>query len=256
MESSGKSRRRPGGLWDISFIKKRVWKVYGQLFIFRWSCQLSVFSFLDIFYPFSSWILGISADQEKAASKAAGRTNGGRISNGNAAGKYFASGGICCGERLSGGSEGAEKIYEQDAFILKEFRYLVGQIGLNRTVEALLMELGKRSHVEDIQNFAEVFYTAKRTGGDLLAIIRNTVSEIQQKQETRQEIATSLSGKVMEQNMMSVIPLLILGYVKLTSPGFLDAMYGNWVGIVIMSICFIVYLTAYFWGRKIIDIQV
>ena len=72
-----------------------------------------------------------------------------------------------------------EKIYEQDAFILKEFRYLVGQIGLNRTVEALLMELGKRSHVEDIQNFAEVFYTAKRTGGDLLAIIRNTVSEIQ-----------------------------------------------------------------------------
>lgn len=149
-----------------------------------------------------------------------------------------------------------EKIYGEDDFILKEFRYLVGQIGLNRTVESLLTELGQRSHVEDIQNFAEVFYTAKRTGGDLLAIIRNTVSEIQQKQETRQEITASLSGKVMEQNTMSVIPLFILGYVKLTSPGFLDAMYGNVAGIMIMSICFMVYLIAYFWGKKIMDIQV
>lgn len=149
-----------------------------------------------------------------------------------------------------------EKIYEEDAFILKEFRYFVSQLGLNRTVESLLAELGERSHAEDIRNFAEVFYTAKRTGGDLLAIIRNTVSEIQQKQETRQEIAASLSGKIMEQNMMSLIPLFILGYVKLTSPGFLDAMYGNLAGIFIMSVCFIVYLAAYFWGRRIMDIQV
>lgn len=148
------------------------------------------------------------------------------------------------------------KIYEEESFIVREFQYIVNQIGLNRTVESLLIELGERSHVEDIQNFAEIFYTAKRTGGDLMAIIHNTVSCIQQKQETRQEIETMLSGKRMEQAMMSVIPLFILGYIDVTSPGFLDAMYHNTAGIVIMLICLCVYLLAYFWGRKIMHIRV
>ena len=149
-----------------------------------------------------------------------------------------------------------QKIYEEDAFIVQEFRFIVSQVGLNRTIESLLMELGQRSQVEDIRNFAEVFYTAKRTGGDLMAIIQNTVSCIRQKQETRMEIETGLSGKVMEQNMMSVIPLFILGYVKLTSPGFLDVMYHNTAGISIMLLCFVMYLAAYFWGRKIIHIRI
>lgn len=149
-----------------------------------------------------------------------------------------------------------EKIYDADTFIIREFRYLVSQMGLNRTIESLLMDLGQRSHVEDIRNFAEVFYIAKRTGGDLMAIIQNTVSAIQQKQETRMEIATCLSGKLMEQNMMSVIPIFILGYVKLTSPGFLNVMYHNLTGVVIMVFCLILYIIAYFWGRKIMHIRV
>lgn len=149
-----------------------------------------------------------------------------------------------------------EKIYDQDAFILQEFYFLVKQIGLNRTVEALLMDLGNRSGVEDIRNFAEVFSTAKRTGGDLIAITRNTVSSIQQKQETQQGIETSLSGKVMERNMMSAIPLFMIGYVEMTSPGFLDAMYHNAAGITVMSVCLLIYGIAFLWGRKVTDIQV
>lgn len=149
-----------------------------------------------------------------------------------------------------------EKIYAQDAFIIREFRFLVKQIGLNRTVETLLMDLGNRSGVEDIRNFAEVFSTAKRTGGDLIAITRNTVSSIQQKQETQQEIETSLSGKIMERNIMSVIPLFMIGYVEMTSPGFLDGMYHNAAGIAVMSACLFIYGIAYLWGRKVTEIQV
>lgn len=149
-----------------------------------------------------------------------------------------------------------EKIYGQEEFIVREFQYIVNQLSLNRTIEALLMDLGQRSHVEDIRNFGEVFCIAKRTGGDLMAVIRNTVSCIQQKQETKQEIDTSLAGKRMEQDMMSAIPLLILGYVRLTSPGFLDPMYETGVGMMVMAVCFAGYLLAYFWGRKIMGIQV
>lgn len=149
-----------------------------------------------------------------------------------------------------------KKIYEEDAFIVQEFRYIVSQVSFNRPMEILLLDLGQRSYVEDIQSFAEVFFTAKRTGGDLMAIIQNTVCCIQQKRETQREIETCLSGKRMEQNMMSVIPLFMLGYVKLTSPGFLDSLYHNVVGVTVMAGCFGVYLLAYIWGRRIMHIRV
>ena len=148
------------------------------------------------------------------------------------------------------------KIYPKDAFIIQEFQHIVVQIGLNDTVENLLLDLGCRSHTEDIRNFAEVFYTARRSGGDLTAIIRNTISGIWQKEETRQEIETVLSGKQMEQRMMNVIPLFILAYVHLTSPGFMDSMYHNLPGILLMTGSLAVYLFAALWGRKIMHIVV
>ena len=148
------------------------------------------------------------------------------------------------------------KIYPEQSFIVKEFGFITGQNELNRSIESLLMDLGKRSHAEDIRNFAEVFCTAKRTGGDLITVIRNTVSCIQQKQETRMEIETNLAGKIMEQNMMSMIPVGILGYVNMTSPDFLEVMYCEPMGQSVMGFCLAVYLTAYLWGKKIMEIPV
>ncbi len=149
-----------------------------------------------------------------------------------------------------------QKVYEPDAFIVREFRFMDAQIRMSRNMEELFLEFGRRCAIEDIQSFAEVFLTAKRSGGDLLAIIRNTASCIRQKQETMQEIETCLSGKVMEQNIMSLIPILILAYIRLSSPEFLTAMYGNVTGVAVMSVCFVVYVAAYFWGRKIVRIEV
>lgn len=148
------------------------------------------------------------------------------------------------------------KVYKDDDIIVNEFRMMEAQISMNRALEELFLDFGRRSSIDDIQSFAEVFWTAKRSGGDLLAIIGNTSACIRQKEETMQEIETCLAGKVMEQNVMSVIPMGILAYVKLTSPEFISSMYGNLMGTAVMTLCFLVYVTAYFWGRKIIRIEV
>lgn len=148
------------------------------------------------------------------------------------------------------------RVYEPDSFIIREFRLMEVQIGMNRSIEELFADFARRCAIDDIQSFADIFVTAKRSGGDLIAVIRNTVSCIRQKEETVQEIETCLSGKIMEQNMMSLIPLLILAYIKLTSPEFLEVMYENILGTIVMTLCFSVYVLAYFWGRSITRIEV
>ena len=148
------------------------------------------------------------------------------------------------------------KIYPEDSFIMTEFRYILTQLRLNVPVESLLMDLGRRTHIEDIIHLAEVFQTAKRTGGDMIGIIRGAVTSIQAKAETREEIETNLSGKVSEQKIMSAAPLAIIAYTSLTSPGFLDVCYHSTLGILIMTGALAVYAAAYLWGKKIMQIEV
>ena len=148
------------------------------------------------------------------------------------------------------------KIYPEDAFILREFRYILSQMDLSVPVESLLLDLGRRTHIGDILDMAEVFQTAKRTGGDMISIIRGAVTSIQAKAQTQSEIEANLSGKASEQKILSAAPLGIIAYISLTSPGFLDVCYHSPAGVLIMTAALVVYGAAFLWGRKIMRIEV
>ena len=140
--------------------------------------------------------------------------------------------------------------------ILDEFRYIESQLRLSVPVEELFLDLGKRSGVEDIENFAAVFYTAKRTGGDMTQVIQKVARMLSDKIEVKKEIEATLAAKKSEQMVMSIMPAGIICYLKLTSPGFLDVLYGNPFGICAMTVCMVIYGLSYWLGVKIVDIEV
>ena len=147
-------------------------------------------------------------------------------------------------------------VYGEDAPICKELTVMVNQISLGIPLETVFEEFSNRTCVEDIATFSSVFQIAKRTGGDMVAIIRKTADDIASKIDTKNEISVLISSKKLEQNIMSAMPLSIILYLEITSGGMLDSLYGNWKGVLIMSICLIVYVLAYFLSRKIMDIEV
>lgn len=149
-----------------------------------------------------------------------------------------------------------ERLYAKGTDILEEFHYIESQRNLSVPVEELFLDFGERSQVEDIENFAAVFYTAKRTGGDMDQVIQKVARMLGDKIDVKKEIEATLAAKKSEQFVMSLMPVGIILYMHLTSPGFLDVLYGNWFGIVAMSICLAVYGGAYWLGVKIVDIEV
>ncbi|HBI62463.1 MAG TPA: hypothetical protein DDY31_14840 [Lachnospiraceae bacterium] len=104
-------------------------------------------------------------------------------------------------------------------------------------------------------HFVQVFQTAKRTGGDLIAITRVTAERIGEKIEVKREIQTMIAGKKMEGKIMNLIPLGIILYFWLSSPDFLDCLYQS-SGRMVMTVLLFLYLLAYWWSGKISDIQV
>ena len=123
-------------------------------------------------------------------------------------------------------------------------------------VEDLFLSLGERTGIEDIENFAAVFSTAKRTGGDMEKVIQTSARMLGDKIDVKKEIEATLAAKKAEQMIMSLMPAGIILYLQLTSPGFLEVLYGNAFGVCAMSACLGIYGLSYWMGRRIVDIQV
>lgn len=149
-----------------------------------------------------------------------------------------------------------KQLYQENALILKEFNYIINQIKVNITIEKALNNFSERSGIEDILNFSEVFQTAKRSGGDLIQVIRITSKIICDKIEVKREIITLITSKRLEANIMKVLPLFILVYLSISSPGFLDPLYHNFLGICVMTILLLSYLCAILMIDKIVAIEV
>lgn len=147
-------------------------------------------------------------------------------------------------------------MYPPDALIIKEFEKIAYLLYMNVTLEDILRDFAKRSDVDDISNFTEVLVTAKKTGGDLIKIIKSTTNIISDKIEVKRDIITLTTAKKLEANIMSVIPLGIVIYLRVCSPGFLEPLYHNAFGFMFMSIILIVYYITHLITKRITDIKI
>lgn len=143
-----------------------------------------------------------------------------------------------------------------ESIIAKELLGVKAGIRNNMTVEDLVEDIGNRSGVEDIQNFAGILRVGKHTGGNLYTLFENSMLVIEEKISVRQEIQTLISAKRLESRIMSVIPFCIIFYVDTTSKGYFDVLYADAAGRILMTICLGVYIFAVWMTRRIIDIEV
>ncbi len=146
-------------------------------------------------------------------------------------------------------------LYEDKSVMAKELDAINSKLMLNQPFEKVLMEFAQYCQVEDISNFAEVLQTAKRTGGNLIEVSKSTADKISSKIETSREIKTMIAGKRMEGKIMTLIPLVIIIYFWISSPGFLDCLY-TLNARPIMTVLLVIYIAAYKWSERIGDITV
>ncbi|MGL6200250.1 MAG: type II secretion system F family protein [Lachnospiraceae bacterium] len=147
-------------------------------------------------------------------------------------------------------------MYKEDVRVIRELTQMNRQIQMNIPAEQVWQELSDRIEQEDVQNFTEVFVIARRSGGDVISILRNTAKQIRDKSDVKREIDTIMSQKQLEFKVMSAVPLGIIAYMTLSFADFMEALYGNTAGVCIMSICLGLYGAAYWLGKKIIKIEV
>ena len=146
-------------------------------------------------------------------------------------------------------------LYGQNSEMGQELALIHKGLTNRVALEQMLLDFGRRSGIEEIRDFTEVFATARHLGGNLKEMIQRTADLTGQRMETQRDIATMLASRKYEQKVMMLIPFLLYGYMQVSSKGFFDGLYHNPAGIAIMTVCLGLYLASCVLAEKIMDIR-
>lgn len=143
----------------------------------------------------------------------------------------------------------------KDRVFFMEMKKICAGISLGKSMEVLLLDFSRRSHLEEIEYFAEVFSIGKQSGGNIVGIMRNTIRMIQERMDAEEEIYTILAEKQMEFYIMCVIPLGMMIYLRIGAGTMVNALYGNFTGIAVMTLCLGVYGGCFLYGKKLLEME-
>ncbi|MGN0488114.1 MAG: type II secretion system F family protein [Ruminococcus sp.] len=144
--------------------------------------------------------------------------------------------------------------FGEGSMMAQELYVLVHGMDNGYTIVELLKDFSERSVSEDIINFVNVFETCYRTGGDMKAVIRNTYDLIGDKIAITEEIKTKLTSNKMQQNVMSIMPIVIIAFLRFSSSQFSEN-FSSPSGVVMMTVAVAIFVGSYLYGRKIIDVK-
>lgn len=144
--------------------------------------------------------------------------------------------------------------YADGALIVQEVQEIINGVNNNIPVETMLGDFGARSGVADIENFAVVFETCYRTGGDIKSVIRRTSEILSEKVIIASEIETAITSNKMQMTVMNVLPIAITLMMRLLSTEFAES-FASIIGVIGLTISIGLFVAAYNLGQKIMDIK-
>lgn len=164
------------------------------------------------------------------------------------------------GYALEGAFEASKRdlalVYDSNAVIFDELERILTGVKMNVPLEKLLQDFGRRSGIDDIQDFSNVVAAAKKSGGNLIRIIQKTVNCISDKIAVEEEIQTLIAAKKLEKSIMTIMPYGIIFYLRIGNGAFFDVLYHNTLGVLLMTFFLLLIYVADLWASKIMEIPV
>lgn len=145
---------------------------------------------------------------------------------------------------------------DKTTFIVKEAEYIIRKIELNESLESALQDFADRSHLDDVQNFVDVFSTCKKMGGNIVEIIKNSTDIINDKIEIKNEIDTLLSARKFEQKVLNLMPIALVLVMSLMAKDYVAPIYNTVIGRVVTTLAIGFLIVAYLVSKKVVNIKV
>lgn len=144
--------------------------------------------------------------------------------------------------------------YSEKDYIIKEMEEIVSATRQNIGIEVMLKDFAERSGNEDIMSFADVFEIGYRKGGNMNFIVQRTHTVISDKMAVADEITTKLTSNKMQHNVMSLMPIALVAMLRFTNDSFAEN-FATPIGVFANTVAIGIFIGAYFYGNKIVEMK-
>ncbi len=145
---------------------------------------------------------------------------------------------------------------KEDSLIGVALGRMVNGSKCNKNLEDMMFSFGEDIGIAEIIDFAELIKVAKRYGGNIIKLIKQTAINLSEKHHVEREIKTMIAAKRLEGRIMLIAPLAIVLYMRMTNGDYMKVLYDTGMGRLVMTICFGVVVVAGMLIEKIINIEV
>ena len=165
-----------------------------------------------------------------------------------AAGRQMPSA-VAMAARSAQESGGTSDIASELAYIAERYESTHEDIGV------LLEDLGRRSGVPEIKQFASAYAACQRCGGDVEEVCLKTAELLIGRIGVRDEAKALISQKKLDVMLLSIMPVAVLAALNVLGYSYLAVLYETTAGRVVMSLCLALIIGAMLWGIKITRIE-
>ncbi len=148
-------------------------------------------------------------------------------------------------------------VYDEGQPIILAVREMRTQMDLaGMTDLEALRWFAARADLEDAQDLVQVFQGSRTAGGDFCSSVRKCASVLQDKIKIEQDIELMIAQKQYEGKIITVMPALVILFLRLVSPEYIAVLYTSLAGRITMTVCLLMAAAAYRLIDRITDIAV
>lgn len=144
---------------------------------------------------------------------------------------------------------------EQASILLSELSSFNRKVGTGTPLEKAIDEFQRRIDIPEVSHWANIFSTCKRTGGDLVQVMRNSSRLIAEKLSMERELAVLIAGKRFEAKALAIVPFLVIGLFRFGSPDYMMPLYEG-SGRFVMLAALVMIGLGMKWAERIMRIEV
>ena len=157
---------------------------------------------------------------------------------------------------LADAASASEASYGPDADITRELRSIVETYrSVHGDAAQLLTDLGRRSGIPEIGQFASSYSICRLCGGDLDAVCMRSAGLLLDRLSFRKETESLMAQKRLDILLLVSLPLLMLAFLNLVSFDYISVLYDTLTGRIVMTLCLLAMGGAVWWSIRIIDIE-
>jgi Flp pilus assembly protein TadB len=139
-------------------------------------------------------------------------------------------------EAMEEASQTLEGIYGKESMAVAELDHMGARIRETGVADVTVWsDFAERSGIDDISDFADVFMACRETGGNLVSAVNKAASVIGEKISVETDIKAIVSQKKYEGLIISLMPAVVILFLRIMSADYLDIMYSTMAGRILMT---------------------